>query len=172
MDAVSKGLCRLGLQQARHAEELVGNFTVCGGSADPGDAVRWFELRKTGKKWKLFQGGTPDLGDGLNRFIGSISIDQAGGIALGYSESSANDYPSVRYATRTPGDPLRTLAAEKVKAGKGSQTDSDRWGDYSGMVVDPVGGCQFWYTNEYYPEDSGSDWQTQIGAFTVLEHSQ
>jgi hypothetical protein len=34
------------------------------------------------------------------------------------------------------------------------------------MSVDPVGGCQFWYTNEYYDVSSGSDWKTAVGAFT------
>jgi hypothetical protein len=151
-------------------QELVGNFTVGGGTATPGAAVRWFELRNSGTKWKLVQEGTQDLDDGLNRFMGSIAIDQTGDIALGYSASSANDYPSIRYATRTPNDPPGTLGPEKIlKAGKGSQTSSDRWGDYSGMAVDPVGGCQFWYTNEFYPEDSPSDWQTEVGAFTVPE---
>ncbi|MBV9570108.1 MAG: hypothetical protein JO056_02595 [Alphaproteobacteria bacterium] len=174
VDAVSEWpMQHLAYRLIGSREELVGNFTVGGGSADPGAAVRWFELRNTGNKWKLIQEGTQDLADGLNRFMGSISIDQAGDIALGYSASSANDYPSIRYATRTPTDPPGTLGAENVlKKGKGSQIESDRWGDYSGMVVDPVGGCQFWYTNEFYPEDSGSDWQTEIGAFTVPECSQ
>lgn len=168
VDAVSEWpMQRLTYRMLPTQEELVGNFTVGGGSASPGAAVRWFELRKTGRKWKLIQEGTQDLGDGLNRFMGSIAIDQAGDIALGYSASSADAYPSIRYATRTPSDPLGTLGPEKVLIkGKGSQTSSDRWGDYSGMAVDPVGGCQFWYTNEYYPVSGPSNWQTEVGAFT------
>jgi hypothetical protein len=168
VDAVSEWpMQRFTYRMLPTQEELVGNFTVGGGTASPGAAVRWFELRKTGRKWKLIQEGTQDLGDGLNRFMGSIAIDQAGNIALGYSASSANDFPSIRYATRTPGDPLGTLGPEKILIrGKGSQTSSDRWGDYSGMAVDPVGGCQFWYTNEFYPVSGGSNWQTEVGAFT------
>jgi hypothetical protein len=171
VDAVSEWpMQRFAYRMLPTQEELVGVFTVGGGTADPGAAPRWFELRKTGRKWKLIQEGTQDLGDGLNRFMGSIAMDQAGDIALGYSASSANDHPSIRYATRRPTDPLGTLGPEQVlKAGKGSQTSSDRWGDYSAIVVDPVGGCQFWYTNEFYPVDSGSNWQTEVGAFTVPE---
>jgi hypothetical protein len=168
VDAVSEWpMQRFSYRMLPAQEELVGAFTVGGGTASPGAAVRWFELRKAGRKWKLIQEGTQDLGDGLNRFMGSIAIDQKGDIALGYSASSADAYPSIRYATRTPSDPLGTLGPENVLIkGKGSQTSSDRWGDYSAMVVDPVGGCQFWYTNEFYPVSSGSDWQTEIGAFT------
>ncbi|HEY1638188.1 MAG TPA: hypothetical protein VGF62_06665 [Rhizomicrobium sp.] len=168
VDAVSEWpMQRFSYRMLPTQEELVGNFTVGGGTASPGAAVRWFELRKTGRKWKLIQEGTQDLGDGLNRWMGSIAIDESGDIALGYSASSANDFPSIRYATRTPGDPFGTLGPEKILIrGKGSQTSSDRWGDYSGMAVDPVGGCQFWYTTEFYPVSSGSNWQTEVGAFT------
>lgn len=170
VDAVSEWpMQRFNFRTIGGNEELVGAFTVGGGTADPGAAVRWFELRSAngGHKWKLIQEGTQDLGDGLNRFMGSIAMDQSGDIALGYSASSAGDYPSIRYATRRPDDPLGTLGAEQIlKAGGGSQTSSDRWGDYSGMAIDPKGGCQFWYTNEYYDVSSGSDWKTAVGAFT------
>jgi len=169
VDAVSEWpMQRFSYRQVGSREELVGAFTVGGGTASPGAAVRWFELRKSGPKWKMIQEGTQDLGDGLNRFMASIAMDASGNIAVGYSASSGNDYPSIRYATRKAKDPLGTLGPERVLiAGKGSQTRSDRWGDYSGMAVDPVGGCQFWYTNEFYPVSSSSDWQTEVGAFTM-----
>jgi hypothetical protein len=169
VDAVSEWpMQRLAYRQVGGNEELVGDFTVGGGTAVPGAAIRWFELRNSGSGWSLVQEGTQDLKDGLNRFMGSIAMDASGNIALGYAASSANDYPSIRYAARKAGDPLGKLGKEKVlKAGGGSQTESDRWGDYSGMVVDPVGNCQFWYTNEYYATSSGSDWQTAVGAFTM-----
>jgi len=168
IDAVSEWtMQRFAYREIGSQQELVGNFTVGGGMGSAGAAVRWFELRNTGSGWTLAQEGTQDLGDGLDRFMGSIAMDQAGDIALGYSASSSNDFPSIRYATRRPADPPGTLGAEKIlKAGGGSQTGSDRWGDYSGMSVDPVGGCQFWYTNEYYDVNSGSDWKTAVGAFT------
>lgn len=169
VDAVSEWpMQRFAFRTIGNQEELVGNFTVGGGHGTAGAAIRWFELRSTdGGEWQLVQEGTQDTGDGLDRFMGSIAMDQAGDIALGYSASSPNDFPSIRYATRRPGDPLGTLGAEQVlKAGGGSQTSSDRWGDYTGMAVDPKGGCQFWYTNEYYAVSSGSNWNTAVGAFT------
>ena len=159
---------RFSYRQVGSRQELVGTFTVGGGTASPGAAVRWFELRQTAGKWKLIQEGTQDLGDGLNRFMASIAMDASGNIAVGYSASSADNYPSIRYATRKPNDPAGTLGPERVLiAGHGSQNRSDRWGDYSGIAVDPVGGCQFWYTNEFYPESSASNWQTEVGAFTM-----
>jgi hypothetical protein len=99
--------------------------------------------------------------------MGSIAMDQRGNIALGYSVSSSTMFPSVRYVTRAPITPLGTMGPERtLRAGGGSQKGSNRWGDYSAMSVDPVTGCQFWYTNEYYPVSSATTWRTIIGAFT------
>ena len=33
------------------------------------------------------------------------------------------------------------------------------------MSVDPLDGCTFWYTNEYYVTNSAATWHTRIGAF-------
>lgn len=150
-------------------EALVGNFTVGGGTADPGASIRWFELDNAGAGWTLGQEGTQDLEDGLNRFMGSIAMDRDGNIALGYSASSGTSYPSVRYATRLAADPLGTLQPERVlRPGGGSQTGSSRWGDYSAMSVDPSDDMTFWYTTEYYAASSARDWSTVIGSFGYL----
>jgi hypothetical protein len=169
VDAVSEWpMHRFAYRKNGTQRSLVGNFAVGGGTAAPGAAIRWFELRQRHGTWRLFQEGTQDLGDGLNRFMGSISMDKNGNIALGYSASSSTQFPSIRYATRAPGDPLGTFGPEKVlRAGGGSQTASNRWGDYSAMTVDPITDCQFWYTNEYYKPSAATDWRTRIGAFTV-----
>jgi len=42
-------------------------------------------------------------------------------------------------------------------------TCTGRWGDYSGMSVDPVDGCTFWFTGEYV---TGGGNRTQIGYFS------
>jgi hypothetical protein len=169
VDAVSEWpMQTLAYRKFADHESMVGNFTVGGGTAAPGAAIRWFELRNTGSGWTLFQEGTLDRNDGHNRFMGSIAMDQDGNIALGYSVSSRTLFPGVRYVTRQASSPLGTMGVEKVlKNGGGSQTGSNRWGDYSGMAVDPATGCQFWYTNQYYAANSAVDWKTIIGAFTM-----
>ena len=168
LDPVSEWpMQRLAYRRFANREVLVGNFTVYGGLGEVGAAIRWFELRRTTGNWTLFQQGTHDPGDGHDRFMGSIAMDQRGNIALGYSVSSSTMFPSVRYVTRAPITPLGTMGPERsLRAGGGSQTGSNRWGDYSAMSVDPVTGCQFWYTNEYYPVSSATTWKTTIGAFT------
>ncbi len=159
---------RFAYRRLADREALVGNFTVGGGSGSAGAAIRWFELADSGSGWTLKQEGTHDPGDGLDRWMGSIAMDANGSIALGYSASSSTEFPSLRYATRTASDPPGTLQAEQVmRAGGGSQTGSNRWGDYSAMSVDPANERAFWYTGEYYATTSLRDWSTSIGTFTV-----
>jgi hypothetical protein len=153
-------------------ESLLGNFTVATGSPVYA-APRWFELRRVGNSaWSLYQEGTYSPSTGVYRFMGSIAQDGSGDIALGFTASNASIHPQIRYATRLPGDPLGTLGSEETLTSvvvNGSQTGSNRWGDYSAMSVDPADDCTFWYTNEYYPTNGSSNWQTRVGTFRVPE---
>ncbi len=49
--------------------------------------------------------------------------------------------------------------------GSGSQTGSNRWGDYSMMGIDPLDDCTFWYTQMYVATTGSNTWRTRIGAF-------
>ena len=145
-------------------ETLVGNLTVDVDGTDHA-GVRWFELRRTGGPWTLFQEGTyaPDAN---HRWMGSIAMDGDGNIALGYSVSSTTVFPSIRYAGRLASDPLGTLPQGEgtILNGTFSQTATTRWGDYTAMSVDPVNDCTFWHTNEYV--QAGGTWRTRIASFT------
>ncbi|HEV7669326.1 MAG TPA: hypothetical protein VGS22_12435 [Thermoanaerobaculia bacterium] len=143
-------------------ETLVGNFITDVDGADRA-GIRWFELRKIGAgAWSLFQEGTYSP-DATRRWIGSIAMDQAGDIALGYSASSTTVSPSSRYTGRLAGDPLGTLpqGENSMQAGTGTNPSS-RWGDYAAMTVDPADDCTFWFTTEH---TAGSGTATRIAAF-------
>jgi hypothetical protein len=135
-----------------------------------GVAARWYEFRAQGlgtTRLSLYQSGqTPD--DGEYRWMGSVAMDQAGDIAIGYSRSSAasGDFPSIYYAGQTAGDPLGTTETEAlIKQGTGSQPDTgDRWGDYSSMALDGADSCTFWYTTEYYPATVRFSWATWLAS--------
>ncbi len=156
-------------------QALVGNFVtdVDGGAADRG-GIRWFELRRaadaTTGGWSLFQEGTVSAADGLSRWMGSIAMDQEGNMALGYSTSgpSAGQFPSIHYSGRQSGDPAGTMpqGEAEIVAGGDSQIDSNRWGDYSAMTIDPTDDCTFWYTHEYIPADNLHFWSTRIASFS------
>lgn len=128
--------------------------------------VRWAELRNTGGGWFLQQTGTISPTSD-NRWASSIAMDKLGDIAVAYSVTSRNVKPSIRYSTRSAGDAPGTMGAEvTLVAGAGvQQSSSSRWGDYSSLSVDPVDGCTFWYTTEYYANNGSFDFKTRIGSF-------
>jgi hypothetical protein len=109
-------------------------------------------------------GDTAD--NGLSRWLGSLAVDDAGNMAIGYSVANATTNPQIRYSGRLATDPPGTLAQGEATlfSGGGGQSAYNRWGDYSSMTLDP-NGCTFWYTNEYYAT-TGFDWHTRIGSFS------
>jgi hypothetical protein len=137
--------------------------------------IRWYEVRiPRGGSPSVYQQGTyaPDdtTTNPLWRWMGSIAEDKNGDIALGYSASGPNDYPSIRYTGRAAGDPLGQMTqTEQVGfTGTGPQTEVEgRWGDYSDLTVDPADDCTFWYTQEYLAEDVVliGTWRTRIVSF-------
>ena len=154
-------------------EALVTNQSV---EALPGTAgVRWYEIRRTGGSYSLYQQGTYAPADGVHRWMGSIAQDRRGNTALGYSVVNGTDvFPGIRYTARLSGDPLgqMSLGEGTIINGTGVQlTTNSRWGDYTSMNVDPVDDCTFWYVNEYYTlEGQGSSlagWQTRVGSFIL-----
>ncbi len=142
---------------------MVVNHSVKVGSNSVG--VRWYELRPAAGAWGVYQYGTyaPNK---ARRWMGSMAMDGAGDIALGFSLSSGRKYPSIAVTGRTPVMTLGTLGAQTIlKSGTGSQTGANRWGDYTAMRIDPDDDATFWYTNEYYVTSSPVSWSTFIGAF-------
>jgi hypothetical protein len=126
--------------------------------------VRWYEFRKPAATWTLYQEGTYAPADGLHRWMGSIAINAAGHMALGYSVSSTTMFPAIRYTGRYATDPAgqMTIPEETIFAGSGSQSGLSRWGDYTSMNVDP-NGINFWYVNQYQPATGSFNWRTRIG---------
>ncbi|MEL7061521.1 MAG: hypothetical protein AAGN46_15965 [Acidobacteriota bacterium] len=131
-------------------ETLVGVLQTDIGDFEDHSGERWFELRKTGQgDWQLHQEGTWSP-DAEHRFMGTIGMDRAGNILLGYALSSTTTSPSVRYTGRLASDPLGVMTEpeQELVAGTG-RSFSSRFGDYSHMGVDPVDDCTFWFTVEY-----------------------
>jgi hypothetical protein len=164
---------RLAYRNFKSYETLVTNQSV---EARPGVAgVRWYEIRRNGSTYSLYQQGTYAPNDGVHRWMGSIAQDKNGDMGLGYSVVNGTTvYPGIRYTGRLAPDPLgqMTLGEGVIMNGTGVQTTTNsRWGDYTSMNVDPVDDCTFWYVNEYYavsgtPADT-RPWQTRIASFKL-----
>ncbi|MBN1815284.1 MAG: proprotein convertase P-domain-containing protein, partial [Anaerolineae bacterium] len=152
-------------------ETLVGCFAEDVDGTDHA-AVHWFEIRRTppgSGNWVNYQEGV--VGDGtvdVHRSVCSAAMDSAGNIAVGYTRTGSQVpyYPSIYYSGRRATDPLGTMPYYDILIwdATNSNTDNERWGDYSGIGVDPADGCTFWYTTEY-----GGSGQTRIAAFKFDE---
>ncbi len=130
--------------------------------------VRWYEYRKTGSTFSLYQQSTFAPGDGKSRWMGSIAMNAAGDIGLAYSVSSSTMYPSIYYTGRKAADPLNTMTVAEglIQTGTVSMTTYSRWGDYSAMNVDPSDNTTFWTTQEYVGTFGGfCPWATKIASF-------
>jgi len=131
--------------------------------------IRWYELRKTTGSWVVRQTGTyaPDAN---SRWMGSIMLNANNKIGLGYSVSGKDLYPGICYTGQTDvayAAGLGVLDAPEVsvQTGNNAQVNSERWGDYSQMSVDPADNETFWFTTEYI--GSGGLRKTKIASFKI-----
>src|SRR6476620_11513352 len=170
-------LFRLAYRNFGTHESLVTNQSVSAGTGPNGvvAGIRWYELRSPNSSPVIFQQGTyaPGLTDGIHRWMGSIAMNSAGDMALGFSASNGTNpsvFPSVFYTARHAADPpgQMTLGEGSIINGTGSQTaGGNRWGDYTAIDIDPTDDMTFWYISEYVPTTSASGWRLRIGAFNL-----
>ncbi len=170
-DLADRLMHRLQYRNFGSYQTLVSNHTVDTNSPAGRAGIHWFELRNTGSAWAINQQGVYGPADttSTSRWMGSIAMDGAGNMALGYSiTDNVSLYPSIRYVGRLAADTLGTLPQNEATlvTGGGYQNDSNnRWGDYSAMQVDPSDDCTFWYTQEYAQTSGAYNWYTRIGTF-------
>jgi len=147
--------------------------------------IRWYELRKAGAGWTIYQQGTyaPQPRDAatedrlLHRWAGSAAIDKNGDIVLGYnitnSDLNRSVFPGSRYTGRRFDDPFDlVLQGEKVirngtraQGNRDTTVDPQRWGDYSALSVDPVDDCTFWFTTHVAGRGGTGARPTRIASF-------
>ena len=149
-------------------QTLVASHTVQVASGSDQTGTRWYELQNTGSGFSLYQDGTY-APDSNYRWMGSVAMDKAGDIAVGYSVSGSSMSPSIRYTGRLATDTLGTMESEydvlsAAGVANASLTNTPRWGDYSSLAVDPSDDCTFWYTTEYIPPGT-NHWSTRIASF-------
>jgi uncharacterized membrane protein len=165
LDAVGDRLLyRLAYRNFSDHQTWLASHSVATGSSM---GERWYEFRapENSTNLSVYQQGTY-APDSSYRWMGSLAMDKAQDIALGYSVSSSSLFPSLSYTGRVPGDGLGTMEGEAlIVSGSGSQTGSNnRWGDYTSMAIDPTDDCTFWYTAQYYELTASFNWSTQLAS--------
>ena len=149
---------------------LLCNHTVEVDGNDHG-GIRWYELRNDGLDWYIYQQST-FAPDEHSRWMASMAMDGDGNIALGYSVSSDEVYPSIRVSGRHDYDSINLMTCQEtsIAEGEGFQHTNPRWGDYSTMSVDPSDDLTFWYTQEYIMVSGSLTWQTRVASFQLQKN--
>ena len=111
-----------------------------------------------------------DLGaPGADVYYPAVSVDSAGDMFAVYTVSSTSMYPSVGVIAAQAGPSGYTLLSPTtVQSGQGLYSYGScltsgpcRWGDYSGIAVDPANPSNLWTTGEYSAATSvGNNWGT------------
>ncbi len=133
---------------------------------DAGQAtVHWWELDTStlGAITNVQQGdvGGEDIATGTHTFFPSIAVNDSGDAAIGFAASAATIFPSAAYTTHETGGAAGSNTGSVVlRAGLAyyirtfdappcaSPEARNRWGDYSGVALDPFDEC-FWIYNQY-----------------------
>lgn len=144
-------------------ESLVLNHSVQAGAQV---GLRWYELRRAGGALQVYQHGT-HAPDHNNRWMGSMAIDKAGNIALGYLAAGRDTPPGIRYTGRQRTDSHGRMQGEAfIVNGSGVQAGPAAPPSMHGaMSLDPVDGCTFWYTQQYAAHTGPAAWRTRIASF-------
>jgi hypothetical protein len=154
-----------------------GSLWTAHAISDPavdGEAVvRWYQFDVTGFPGSgatLIQSGNVDPGPDIHTWMTHINVDASGNMGIGFSIGGPTQYAAIGYTGRLANDPLGTTEPVRTaRVGKGNYQQIDgggrnRWGDYSGLAIDPDG-CTFWQFHEY--PTSANTWATFVGAFQV-----
>ena len=102
--------------------------------------------------------GGEDIASGTYTFFSSVAVNSLGDAKFGFSASSPTTFAGAFLTGRRPGDTAGTVrATETVHAGEDFYVRTfgdtrNRWGDYSGISVDPTNDVTFWVFNEYAAE--------------------
>jgi hypothetical protein len=97
--------------------------------------IRWYQIDPLAAT--VQQTGTINGVD--EAYYGAIAVTPANEVSVVYTTSSTTQFASAGYARRTASDPPGTMSTTGVfQAGNGVVTQG-RWGDYSGIALDPDG---------------------------------
>jgi hypothetical protein len=147
--------------------------------------AHWFRLDTAAGIGAIFTAdhgniGAEDVGPGSFTFFPSVTVDKCGNMAVGFAASGPTYYPGAYYTGRLSIDPPGTVQPTgTLRAGldyyyRAFGGTRNRWGDYSGIALDPADEATFWVYNEFaktrgtvhpsYPLEDGR-WSTQWGNF-------
>ena len=159
-----------------------GSMWFAHAATDPaigdGESVaRWYEVATNdfaagGSNPTLIQSGNIDPGPGVHAWMPAINVDASGNMGIGFALGGPNQFYSAGFTGRLADDPAgdTVLPVTEYATGLANYVATDgggrnRWGDYTGLAVDPSDDATFWVFNEY--ASTGNDWATEIASFQL-----
>lgn len=154
----------------RNGDIWMSHTLACNPGGGTVDCIRWARIDPTGPT--VIDAGVLSSDDEYRTFP-DLAANDCDDMVIGYTKTSEalNIFPSVFVSGRESTDPSGQLQTEvELKAGEKFYTSFEssgprRWGDYSGMTIDPDGQT-FWYLGEYSKNISGTNWGNYIGSFS------
>lgn len=162
---------------------------VPGATADAGQTTaHWWRIDTSAPTPALVladQGnvGGEDLGGSTHTFMPAVMVDSDLNMAMGFAATNNGIYCGAYYATRMSSDPPGTISPTgTLQSGvapykRFHSGTRNRWGDYSGLALEPVGESAFFVFNEYAgpvgTPGTGSNgaedgrWYTKLGWFRL-----
>jgi uncharacterized protein (TIGR03437 family) len=136
-------------------------------------AVQWIAFDPN--SYQVRQFGRIDDPTAVNFYAyPSIAVNKNNDVLIGFNRFSVEQFPSADFVFRAGTDPMNAMGPDTViKAGEGlyvsTKSSGNRWGDFSGTVLDPLDDLTFWTIQEYGAGASGDGvprWATWWAAIT------
>lgn len=114
--------------------------------------------------------------EGFWFFYPSLTVDKDQNVAITYSRSSNNEYIGAFYTSRLNTDPPNTLSGSRlIQSGKANYVKTfgsgrNRWGDYSGIWLDPTDQNNFWAISQY-AETPANTWAAWVAGIRLIPFS-
>ena len=128
-----------------------------------------------------------DIAPGTRTFYPAVNVDADGNMGIGFSASGPSIFAGAYYTGRLASAPAGTLQSSAVLAAgvdryfRAFGGTANRWGDYSGLALDPSDNATFWAFNLYaqargtvipsLPQEDGQ-WGTRWGRFALSVPNQ
>ena len=119
--------------------------------------AHWFRVRTTGTPTLLDQGniGGEDIAPNTFTYFPAVAVNNEGHVKFGFSASAPTTFGGAYATGRLHNDPPGTVReSETLRAGRAPYLRTfggprNRWGDYSGISIDPVNNNAVWIYNQF-----------------------
>ncbi len=150
---------------------------ACDPGNGPVNCIRWAQIDPAAVSLPsstagVLQAGVFSSDNGDYRSFPSLAVNACDDMAIGYTRSSLNEFPSVFVTGRRSNDTPGQVRSE-IEQFAGTEfyrsfqaPGPHRWGDYSGMAADPDG-RRFWYVGEYAGASSNAfaNWRNSVAEY-------